>query len=186
MSERLIIALLLLALPLFAATESQYPDTIAAQAGFTSCTVDEIDDDPDSPDANWCDVGSSSASNISPTEVRATFPTPTGNPTGTQSFRVQFRKTTPSTNPNCLVELYENGSFVAGVVASTAVSSTSSVVLSGTWSAASLGTANGSLVEAFVNCTHGGGSPGNRAVGEVGAIEWVVDYTAPAARNRID
>lgn len=182
-----LIALLMLALPVWAATESRYADTIAAQSGFTSCTVAEIDEDPDSPDANWCDVAG--ASNRT-TSVRATFTTPTGPPTdgaGLQSFRIQWRKTSQSTNPSCSVDLYESGVLItSNIVASTAVSSTTGVVVSGTWDSTSLTVNNGSGVEILVSCAVGGGTPGNRASGEVGAVEWVVDYTVSAARNRID
>lgn len=181
-----LLLLLTLALPLWAATESRYADSIAAQSGYTNCTVGEIDEDPDSPDANWCDVAG--ASNIS-TSVRATFTTPSPNPTagaGLQSFRVQWRKTSQSTNPTCAVDLYENGGLVtANVVSSTAVSSTTGVVVSGTWDAASLSSSDGSGVEILVTCTVGGGAAGNRASGEVGAVEWVVDYTTPSAKRKV-
>lgn len=178
-----LVALLLFAAPLWAATESQLPDTIAAQSGYTDCTIAEIDEDPDSPDASWCDVAD--ANNIA-TTVRVTFPTPTGPPTdgaGLQSFRVQWRKTSQSTNPSCAADLYENAVLVtANVIASTEVSSTTGTVVSGTWDSSSLSTNNGSQVEVLVTCSTGGGPAGNRASGEVGAVEWVVDYTTGGGR----
>lgn len=63
------------------------PDTIATQTNLTG-SVTDIDDDPDSPDANWLTASGSST-------LRVTFPTPTYNPTtgaGQQEFRVLMRK----------------------------------------------------------------------------------------------
>lgn len=179
-------ALAILALPLWGATESLYPENpIAAQTGYTNCTYDEIDEDPDSPDAAWCDTGGASNTN---TTVRVTFPTPSGTLTtgaGVQEFRVQWRKTNFSANPTCAVDLYENGSLVSALE-SHAISSTAGVVESVPWNASLLTAGSGVNVEVLVTCTVGGGPAGNRASGEVGAIEWNVDYSAATSRfNRM-
>lgn len=70
-----------------AATERIAPDTIAVQTNLTG-SVTDIDDDPDSPDANWLTASGSST-------LRTTFSTPTSAPvTGAdlQEFRVLLRK----------------------------------------------------------------------------------------------
>ncbi len=50
------------------------------------------------------------------------------------------------------------------------------LLLSFTWNASELGTADGSLVECKVVGTKSGGSPGNRNTVDVGAVEWNVAY----------
>lgn len=157
--------------------ERQAPDALLAQINLSGA-VGAIQDDPDSADANW--LTAPGANNN--TEARVSFASPTGNPTvgaDLQEFRALVRKTNHSTNPTARIELWENGALVrAGT--STAISSTSGVVLSFTWNASELGTADGSLVECKVVGTVGGGSPGNRASVEVGAIEWNAQYDAAA------
>lgn len=159
------------------ATERLSPDALTTQTGLTG-TVAAIDEDPDSPDASWL-----TTTNNTNTVCHVTFPSPTGNPTtgaGLQEIKAWVRKTNHSTNPTAVLDLYENGNLVATLVSSTTISSTTGQMLSGTWDAASLGTANGSLVEARVTGTVGGGSPGNRASVEIGAIEWNVTYSTTA------
>ena len=70
-------------------TERQAPDTIALGTNYTSPVVTDIDDDPDSPDANWL-VWDGNGNTV----CRVTFPTPSGNPSGTQDFRVRIRNGT--------------------------------------------------------------------------------------------
>lgn len=158
------------------ASERRAPDALLVQTNLSG-VVGDIQDDTDSPDANWLTAPGSN----NETECRASFPTPTGNPTagaGLQEFRALVRKTNHSTDPTVTLELYENGALVATLVSAQTVSSTSGVVIAGTWDASSLGTADGSLVEIRVVGTTGGGNPNNRASLEVGALEWNVEYTA--------
>ena len=159
------------------ATERLAPDAILVQTGLSG-SVTAIDEDPDSPDASW--LTSSVGTN---TDLRVSFPLPSGNlntGAGLQEFRVRVRKTTGSTAPTCVVELWENGSLVTTVVASTSVTSTTGVVLSGTWDASLLSNISGANVECRVVGTVGGGNPGNRAAVEVGAVEWNDNYIIPA------
>ena len=159
------------------ATERLAPDAILASSGLSG-VVGAIQDDPDSPDGSWLTAPGSNTE----TEVRVSFPSPSGNPTqgtGLQEIRVLVRKTAQSTNPTATVELWEGGSLVS-TLASTGVGSTTGVVLSGVWDATALGTADGSGVEVRVVGATGGGNPGNRASLEVGAIEWNVDYQEAA------
>lgn len=163
------------------ATERQSPDALLENTGLTG-TVSAIQDDPDSPDGSWLTTASNTA-----TVARVSFPTPTGNPTvgaGVQEFRVLVRKTNQSTNPTCTVALYENNTSLATIVSSTTISTTAGIVLSGTWNANLLSTADGSLVECRVVGTVGGGTPSNRASVEVGAIEWNVVYDVPVSSAR--
>ena len=151
-------------------TERQAPDTIALGTNYTSPVVTDIDDDPDSPDANWL-VWDGNGN----TACRVTFPTPSGNPSGTQTFRVQIRNDAAGSNiTDWSLELWENGVQVSVLATG---SDPAGVVVEGTWDAASLGTADGSLVEcALIQKKGGGGNASKRKGIEVGAIEWNVEY----------
>lgn len=62
-----------------------YPDSIATQTNIGG-TVADIDEDPDSPDANWMN-------GTGAVVLRVTFPTPAANLLAgfTQEFRVRVR-----------------------------------------------------------------------------------------------
>ena len=162
------------------AIERLAPDAILAQTNLSGA-VTAIDEDPDSADASWLTApGSNNA-----TAVRVSFPTPSGPLTtgaGVQNFRVQVRKTAHSTNPTCTIELYENGTLISTLVSGTAVSSTTGTVIQATWDATGR---TASQIECRVSGTVGGGSPGNRASLEVGAIEWNATYStsSPGTAN---
>lgn len=150
------------------ANERMAPTAFAETPTGLSGAVTDIDDDPDSPDASWLTAPGSNTN----TAVRVTFDTPSGtldNSASAQEFRVQVRKTNHSTNPTAVVELYVNGTFNSTIVSSTTISSTSGVVLAGNWTSSGIAAAD---VECRVAGTVGGGTPGNRASVEVGAIEW--------------
>lgn len=160
------------------ATQRVTPDVLITQTGLTG-TVANIVDDPDSPDGNWL-----TTSNNTSTVCHVSFLTPSSSlntGAGLQEFRCLVRKTNQSTNPTATVDLYENGTLITNLVSSTTISTTTGIVLSGTWNASLLGTSDGSLVECRITGTPGGGSPGNRASVEVGAIEWNANYTVPAS-----
>lgn len=160
-------------------TERQAPDAILVQTALTGA-VTAIDEDPDSPDANWLTYDSGVNNN---TDCRVSFPTPTGNPTvgaDLQNFRVQIRKNASGGNSTVWsLQLWENGAQVAELATGTTTALDPGEVVSGTWNASSLGTADGSLVECRLQQTSGGasGSGGNRRRIEIGAVEWNVDYT---------
>ena len=152
------------------AAERITPDGLPTLVNLSGAVTD-IDDDPDSADAAW--LTAPGANNN--TEARCTFAAPSGNLStgaGLQEFRCLVRKTNHPTNPTCDIELWEGAALVATLVSGQSVGSTSGVVLSATWDAASLAGADGSGVECRVVGTTGGGNPGNRASLEVGAIEW--------------
>lgn len=156
------------------ATERQSPDTILIMTELTG-VVSDIQDDPDNPDGNWL----AATGNNTNTDVRTSFPTPTGNPTvGTdlQEFRILVRQYDEgqSGTPDARIELWENGILIrAG--SDTAVPQ-GGIVLSFTWNANELATPDGSLVECKVVGTKTGGSPAKRNTVEVGAVEWNVAY----------
>ncbi len=145
------------------------PNTLIA-SNYSSPDVLDIDDDPDSPDVNWLAWDGSGN-----TSCRVTFPTPSGNPSGSQEFRVLIRNDSAGTNnTSWSLELWENGSQVS-VLAAGSDPAESGVVVSGSWDASSLGTADGSLVECLLVQTGGAtGNPSKRKGIEVGAVEWNV------------
>ena len=169
-------ALLLAAWPLFGAPETVRPTSIDSVVGYTDCAVGYIDEDPDSPDSEWCNVAG--ANNVD-TSVRASLANPTNPPTSTtlaQEIKVWLRKTNHSTNPTCAVSIRENdvSRFSAGLGA---ISSTTGVLHTRTWTfdPAEWDDDTGASIEAQVTCTVGGGNPSNKASGEVGAVEVNLD-----------
>jgi len=149
------------------------PDAILELINLTG-TVIEIQDDPDSPDGNWLDAVSNNADSV----CRTSFPNPTGNPTvgaGLQEFRALVRKYNGTGTPTARIELYENGSLIR---AGNENNVTGNLVISFTWNANEIATADGSLVECRVYGTKTGGSLSVRATVEVGAIEWNCEYAA--------
>jgi len=132
-------------------------------------------------------MASSGGDNVN-TDVRVTFPTPTGDPTvgaDLQEFKAWVRQfdTGQTGDPDCRIELWENGSLVrAG--GETSITGSGQMVTF-TWNGNELGTADGSLVECKVVGTKSGGSPGARNTVDVGAVEWNVDYSAGATPKTI-
>ena len=156
------------------ATERKAPDALLVETNLTGA-VGQIQDDPDTPDANWLTATAAGA-----TDCRVSFPTPTGTPNvgaGLQTFRAQIRKNSSGGN-NCgwSLELWENGA-TRSVVATGTTTSTTGEVIQLAWNASSLGTADGSLVECRLLQTSGHtGGASNRRYLELGALEWNVDY----------
>lgn len=158
-------------------TERRAPDAVLDSSNYTTLNLADIDEDPDSPDGAW-----GTWDGNGDTICRVSFPTPSGNPTtgaGLQEFRVLIRKTASGGfDTPWSLELWENGVLVSVLATGTTTSLTGEVV-SGTWNATSLGTADGSLVECYLAQTSGGaGTPASRRGVEVGAVEWNVTYDA--------
>ncbi len=161
-----------------AATERQSPDGVVFALIELTGAYTDVDDDPDSPDGNWL----LATNNKVDTTVRASFPTPTGNPTigaNLQEFRVLFRQydEAQTGTPTARIELWETGGVVALAISSEISLPVGGVVVSLTWDATLLGTADGSAVEVYAFGFKTGGGPGTRNSVEVGAIEWNVDYS---------
>ena len=154
------------------ATERKAPDVLIVQINLSG-VVEDIQDDPDSPDVAWLTAISNNADSI----ARVSFPTPTGNPTvgaNLQEFRVLVRKMGGTGTPEARIDLYENGVLIRE---GTLQDITTDTVINFTWNANELGTPDGSIVECLVFGKKSGAGPSARAAIEVGAVEWNVDYT---------
>jgi RHS repeat-associated protein len=96
-----------------------------------------------------------------------------------QEFRVLLRKDAAGGNdPTYDIELWETGGGapLATLVSGATVSSDTGIVVSATWDASLLGTADGSAVELVIVGNRSGGNPSKRRTVEVGAVEWNVDH----------
>jgi len=163
------------------ATESLAPDAIILQTNLSGA-IGLIQDDPDSPDANWW----TAAVNNVDTVAHVSFPTPTGSPTtgaGLQEFKIWVKKWDGTGTPTVRIDLYENGSLVSEIMAASSVTNTSGELFSATWNANLLGTADGSLVECYIYGAAAGGKATARATVLVGAVEWNVDYSTGPTLN---
>jgi hypothetical protein len=163
------------------ATERQPPDALLVQTNLSGALAD-IDEDPDTPDGAWLTAISNNADSI----CVVSFPTPTGNPTvgaGLQEFKFWVRNTANNTAVTWDIYLRESGTRLNGgaAIATGTITSTTGQLKTATWNASLLGTANGSLVEAEFDATKTGGAPSVRTTGEIGAVEWNVDYTEAGA-----
>lgn len=162
------------------ATEALAPDVLIVQTNLSG-TVADIDEDPDSPDANWL-VATDGTQN---TICRVSFPTPTGNPTvgtGLQEFKLWLRSTSMSGGKDTSfdVVLYENGGSVSTLISGQALAAGGTTVLvTPTWNASLLSNIDGSGVECYVIGYSGNPTKGDTV--EVGAIEWIADYVEPVA-----
>ena len=163
-----------------AATERQSPDGLLQQDNLSG-VLSDIQDDPDSPDANWLTY----IANDADTVTRVSFPTPTGNPTvgaDLQEFKIWVKKAPSSATgtPQVRIELYENGVSKGILLADTDVTSTTGALYSGSWNANLLTDPTGAGVELYVYGTAVSvGAPTAKCTVEVGAVEWNVDYTPP-------
>ena len=141
----------------YAATESLAPTGQVTWTNLDGSYLD-IDDDPDSPDANWGDAVSDSSDVL----AHVNFDTPTGNPTvgaGLQNFKIWVKRSTALSSPTVKIDLYESGIFRSATsVTSSSVTSDAGELFTGTWNAGSLGTADGSVVEAYIYGTKAGAS----------------------------
>lgn len=165
------------------ATETKFPDGIVSSLNYSTLNLGDIDDDPDADDSvygTWDGNGN--------TDCLVDFPTPTGDPTvgaDLQEFRVKIRRDSGSgTNTTSWsLELWENGVQVRAL-ATGSDPSTAGVVVSGTWNANEIATADGSLVQCkLLQTAGGGGNPSARRGIEVGAFKWDVVYDSGTTYN---
>ena len=129
------------------AAETLRPDGQLSCSGLVTCDFLEHDEDPDVSSVTINATGN----NVN-TEYGVDFPAPTGNPTvGTdlQEFKagVEEFDSGQTGTPTARIELWENGALVR---AGTAVNVSVYAVLSFTWNANELATADGSLVQCKV------------------------------------
>lgn len=160
------------------ATESLYPDALLVQTNLSGAVTD-IDDDPDGPDGLWLSASGNNANSVS----TVSFPNPTGSPNtggGLQQFRIWARLTPNATA--CTFNVYlanSTGRLNGGAaIATGSLASVSGQLIAANWDAALLTAADGSDVRCEFEVIKSGGSPANRTTGEVGAIEWVADYSS--------
>jgi hypothetical protein len=158
------------------ATETLAPDAVLVSTNYTTLNIGDVDEDPAANDGSWgtWDGNGNTVASVS-------FPTPTGAPTpgATQTFRVLIRKVASADAPSTAwsLQLYEGGSSVGVLATGTTTATDPGEVISGTWDAASLGTADGSAVECRLVQTSGGTGGTRRGI-EVGAAAWDVVYSA--------
>ena len=157
-------------------------DEVVSATNLTGATVENLDDDPDADEGDWA-----TATSVADTSLRVGFPTPPGDPTvgaDLQEFRVLLRKdATGGNDPTYDIELWETGGGapLATLASGVTLSSDTGVVVSATWDASLLGTADGSAVELVVVGNRSGGNPSKRRTVEVGALEWNVDSVGSSA-----
>ncbi len=160
-------------------TSTNLTGDVAGDCDSVDCSGD-VDDDPDSPDGTWA-VADSNNTN---TRLILDFPTPTGNPDSGQTFQCWVREfdQTQSGTPDGRIELWEDGTLVRAE-SDTGLTTTGEMI-SMSWDASELATADGSLVQLTFIGTKSGGSPGARNASDLDACEWQVTYTVAAAGRR--
>lgn len=152
------------------------PDAILEQTNLTG-SLANIQDDPDTPDANWLTANADTDS-----IARVSFPTPTGtlsSGSGIQNFRVRVRSsnTGSASSGTVALQLYENG-VLKTQTSLTLAGTSAGTVLQYAWDAASLG--GSSNVECRVVGTGVyGGNAANKFRVEIGAIEWNYQAASP-------
>lgn len=167
------------------AEERKSPDALITQTNLTGAVTD-IDEDPNTPDANWLVPVATNTDTI----CRVSFPTPTGNPTegaGVQQFQIWVKRVSTRTakTPTVRIELRETGGGVlATPLADTIVTNDTGILLSGTWDASLLATADGSAVECYIYGTASVAGGNSSTIG-VGAVEWNVTYSAGETQELI-
>ena len=132
---------------------------------LTGANVPNLDDDPDDDEGDWATAIASPAED---TSLRVGFPTPPTDPrlgAGLQQFQVLLRKDAAGGNdPTYDIELWETGGGapLATLISGATLSSDTGEVVSATWDASLLGTADDSLVELKVVGNRSGGNPTKR------------------------
>ena len=153
--------------------EREALDEVVSSVNLSGATVANLDEDPDADAGDWA----TAIDGKRDTEVRVGFADPSAPPeTGpdVQEFRVLLRKDASGGNdPTYDLELWETGGAtpLATLVSGATLSSDTGVVVSATWDASLLATADGSAVGLLVAGHRSGGDPNNRPTVEVGAAE---------------
>lgn len=152
-------------------------DGVLATAGLSGASVANLS----VQDASWA----TATSNNVATSVRASLPTPAGNPNAganLQAIAVQTRKsaTSGTGTPNATISVGVGGTKVAtssqfAVTAANASSQTNSFLFD--FSAITGAAADGSNLEAWIDTTQSGGTTAARAAVDIGYLAWTVDYS---------
>ncbi len=169
-------------------SETVRPNGTNDIVGYGTCTSGgELPDDPDSPDAAWCN---GLANNVT-SNVDVELATPTASPssdTDAQEMRACLRSTGESVDPTCSIDVLEGNTVRVSSIFSGAISQTDcTAVTSATWTfvPGDWTDTTGAAVEFGVDCVPGGGNPNNRASGELGAIEWNVGTVSATTHKLI-
>ena len=158
-------------------TERQPPDAVLNLGNYSTLDLADIVEDPDSPDGafgTWDGNGN--------TDARVSFATPTGNPTvgaALQEFKVWARtdQGSGSNNVDYSFEVWEFGVQRVVLATGTLTAGDTGTLITGTWNASVLSSANGSAVEcALIQTSGGSGNPSMRRGLEIGAVEWNVTF----------
>ncbi len=155
--------------------ETLRPNGQLSCLNLVTCDFLEHDDDPDISSVTIAATGN----NIN-TEYGADFPTPSASPnTGLQEFRAGVEEFDSGQTgiPQARLELWENGALVR---AGSNFNIGTYIVISFTWEANELATADGSLVQAKVIGIQSGGGPSVRNSINIGNIEWNANIEEPA------
>lgn len=178
-------------------TERKEPDVLVANTGWGGTpVVGDIQADPDSKSWTAADPLRATDNNTS-TDIHCSFPTPTDTLTSgadLQEFRVQCREfdSAQTGTATIRVELWEFEGASWGLVRASGEtnitgdsSSTTAQVVAFTWNATEITTNSGANVGIKVFCTRSMGSPTVRQTGDIGAVEWNVDYTVAASTKKL-
>lgn len=104
---------------------------------------------------------------------------PVGNLTGTQTITFTARKETGTSDPTISANLYQNGTLISSLLASTSVTSATSQTFVATFNGSVI--SNGAAVEIEVTGTQTGGAASARSTVQLDAIKW--DWNADASGN---
>ena len=131
-----------------------------------------MDDDPDSPDAVWCNATADGTNHI----MLQNFTDPAGALSGTtdaQVFALYVRRSAAAgTNPSVTLNIYDgvNCADLHEAGAAQTVTSDTGELLTEAWT--STGISSPSDVCVQISCARSGGAPGDRRSCDYDAIEW--------------
>lgn len=156
-------------------TEAVTPDAVLTSSGLdVSGGISYIQDDPDSPDANWFTTTGSSGE-ISTSTTNPTNGANIDTATNAQQIKLWLRKdASGGGNPTFTAEIHDSGGLHESLVIDASVTSSTGTLYTYNWTAAGLSSPND--VEIHLDLTKGGGGPNERNV-EVGATRWNMAYT---------
>jgi hypothetical protein len=158
------------------AFEKLVPDAIITALNTNSNDVNRINNTIDGTDN--VGLGYDGNGNV---DVQVSFPTPSGDLVGIQTFSFRAQKSsTGGQTPQAVAGLAENGTDLS-TTNSFSFNGDNVTVVNFNWNANLLSLQNGSGVEAFFTQTSGGsgGNPNSRRGFNVDEIEWVVQYETP-------
>jgi len=165
-------------------TETLLPDALLEHSGWAGTpAIATIDEDPDMGGGDWLDPATASGAGSSSPVARVSFPTPTGPPTGVQTFKARLGLINSlGTSPTARIDLWENGALKATgatqTIAATSTKTLTGEVISQAFDLAAtpLATANGSLVEARVVVTASAAGANSRSA-SLDSVNWdTVNY----------